>query len=288
MRRETTASTSQTHKHSAILPDSIRSESVQSSHGRNSPGTQSFFEVGGQPGRDPFEIVVHLIRIASEKKYSTCIVTILNDSLSHSQTGSHFSCHLVEPRSSRLSKSALSHLPLQANPTAVLSDLNQHEIQHIFSSMKQLKNTPLDFVDLSQSQSSITSLFIDNPTETTLQDIDVGKTSACLDGLALAFAALAFGTFSQNNAYVSLAFLELSMKAVENYVGQPTLSLAIAIFLQHVCVLRTGTCNRSRALIAQAVQVAHDIGINRHGRSESPMQTAKLYLVLYFTDQYAP
>lgn len=129
---------------------------------------------------------------------------------------------------------------------------------------------------------------MDNPMDTTLQDIDFEKTTARLDDLALAFATLTFGGFMENNADVSLAFLELSMKAAEGYVGQPTLNLALAIFLQHVCVLRIGTSNRSRALIAQAIQAAHDIGINRRGRSNSPLQTARLYLVLYFMDQYVP
>jgi hypothetical protein len=119
--------------------------------------------------------------------------------------------------------------------------------------MKQLKDTPIDLVDLSQVQSTIASIFMDSPSTTTLQDIDVGSTSARLDDLALTFAALTFEAFAESTAEVALAFLELSMKTAEDYIGPPTLNLAIARFLQHIYVLRTRTSNRSRALIAQAV-----------------------------------
>lgn len=158
----------------------------------------------------------------------------------------------------------------------------------MIGSMVQLKDTPIDLVDLSQVQSSIASIFMDSPADTTLQDIDVASTSARLDDLALAFAALSFEAFTESNAEVPLAFLELSVKSAEDYVGPPTLNLALANFLQHVSVLRTGTSNRSRALIAQAVQTAHDIGINKRGPGHNPLQTARLYLALYFTDQYVP
>ncbi|KUL86890.1 hypothetical protein ZTR_05365 [Talaromyces verruculosus] len=141
-------------------------------------------------------------------------------------------------------------------------------------------------MDLFQVQSSIASIFMDSPADTTLQDIDVASTSARLDDLALAFAALSFEAFTKSNAEVPLAFLKLSVKSAEDYIGPPTLNLALATFLQHVCVLRTGTSNRSRALLAQAVQTAHDIGINRRGPGHNPLQTARLYLALYFTDQY--
>jgi hypothetical protein len=163
----------------------------------------------------------------------------------------------------------------------------------MIGSMEQLKDTPIDLVDLSQVQSSIASFFMDSSADTTIEKIDVGSTSARLDGLALAFAALAFSAliykaFNESNFEVPLAFLELSMKTAEDYVGPPTLNLVLASFLQHICVLRTGTSNRCRALIAQAVQAAHDIGINRCGSSHNPLHTARLYLALYFTDQYVP
>ena len=173
----------------------------------------------------------------------------------------------------------------------------------MIGSMEQLKDTPIDLVDLSQIQSSIASFFRDSSADTTIENIDVGSTSARLDDLALAFAALAFAAlpfaplafsaltseaFNDNNVEVPLAFLELSMKSAEDYVGPPTLNLVLASFLQHICVLRTGTSNRCRALIAQAVQAAHDIGINRSRPSHNPLQTARLYLALYFTDQYVP
>ncbi|KAJ6078407.1 hypothetical protein N7467_008160 [Penicillium canescens] len=107
-------------------------------------------------------------------------------------------------------------------------------MQQMISSMEQLKNTPIDLVDLVQVQSSITSVFMGNLIDTTLQDIDIGNVSAQLDDLTLAFAALTFEALTESNAEVSLAFLDLSMKTAENYVGPPTLSLTLALFLQHV------------------------------------------------------
>jgi hypothetical protein len=77
----------------------------------------------------------------------------------------------------------------------------------------------------------------------------------------------------------------MSMTVSDDYAGEPTLKLALALFLQHVCVLRTGPSNRIRGLIAQAIQVAHDIGINRGFRTEHPLQTPRFYLLLYFADQ---
>lgn len=156
----------------------------------------------------------------------------------------------------------------------------------MIGSMEQLKDSPIDLVDLSRVQSLMASIFMDTPADTTLLNIDVGSTRARQDDLALAFAALTFEAFTESNNEVPLAFHKLSMKSADDYVGPPTLNLALANFLQHIFVLRIGTSNRSRALAMQAVQAAHDVGINKCCSSHNSLQTARLYLALYFTDQY--
>ncbi|GFF31187.1 hypothetical protein IFM46972_03152, partial [Aspergillus udagawae] len=272
--RQTSASIPQTHNYPAAFQGSASRDSFQSFGGDEAPNVQHLSQAEAQPSRNPFEIAVYLVRIESRKRFNY-----------------DFTCHLIEPRRSRLNKVVPPNLQPQANSTTVLSDLDLQKIQHMIGSMEQLKDTPIDLVDLSQVQSSIASFFMDSSADTTIEKIDVGSTSARLDGLALAFAALAFSAliykaFNESNFEVPLAFLELSMKTAEDYVGPPTLNLVLASFLQHICVLRTGTSNRCRALIAQAVQAAHDIGINRCGSSHNPLHTARLYLALYFTDQY--
>jgi hypothetical protein len=131
----------------------------------------------------------------------------------------------------------------------------------------------------------IVTLFRDTQQSTKLGDIDINATDFRLDELAFLFAALAFGSSKVIDEQTSLAFLEISMTMSGDYVGEPTFKLALTLFLQHACVLRTGPSNRLRGLIVQAIQVSHDIGINRGFRTEDPLQTPRFYLILYFTDQ---
>jgi hypothetical protein len=119
-----------------------------------------------------------------------------------------------------------------------------------------------------------------------LGDIDLKVTDIPLDHLALAFATLALGDFPNLVDAELVAFLDLSMCCTENYAGKSTFELAITLLIQHACILRTATSNRSRALIIHAVQVAHDLGINRGALlTNTPLQASKFYLLLYFADQ---
>ncbi|KUL82855.1 hypothetical protein ZTR_09208 [Talaromyces verruculosus] len=96
-----------------------------------------------------------------------------------------------------------------------------------------------------------------------------------------------FGCPTPSEEPVLLAFLELSTSLLEDYTSEPTFDLAVTLFLQHTCVLRTGSSNRSRTLISQAVQVAHDLGINRGFHTGDALRASRFYLLLYFADQYS-
>jgi hypothetical protein len=146
------------------------------------------------------------------------------------------------------------------------------------------RGLPIEFLDLFQLRHAADDLFQHSPHHSHLGHIDLRPANVPLDRLSLLFATLALHNFPNSNPHIMPAFLELSTMMMDNYAGESTLDLVSALFIQHTCVLRTGTGNRGRALIAHAVQVAHDLGIHRLDHDANP-QSLRIYLMIYFADQ---
>ena len=150
---------------------------------------------------------------------------------------------------------------------------------------KQLRRSISNLLDLPDIGDILNSLFANAENDTTLGAVDLRIATVPMDLLALAFAQLALNDSNPGSAGMSAAFLELSSILVEDYAGEPTLNLALALFLQHICALHISTSNRSRALIGQAVQVSHDIGIGKRHPEGRSLAALRFYVLLCFADQ---
>lgn len=148
----------------------------------------------------------------------------------------------------------------------------------------EMKGSPIELLDILHLRQIANDLFHGSTGNIDLGHIDLRPENISLDRLGLLFAALALQNCANRDQQILPAFLELSTAMIDDYAGESTLDLIFALFIQHICVLRTGTGNRSRALIAHAVQVAHDLGIH-HQNHEANAQPLRLYLMLYFADQ---
>ena len=199
--------------------------------------------------------------------------------------GHEFHCGLVEPQrtaTGKISMLAESQVP---QLISAISGLGLQDILQMLSLLERRKLAPIDLLDLRELRISAEDLFHGlSGDDTTLGDIDIRTTTVPLDQVALVFAALATSNFESPDSRICPAFLELSIIVTEDYAGESTLHLALAVLLQHICALRTGTSNRAKALIAYAVRVSHNLGINRGAGSGNTFQAARYYLLLYFFD----
>lgn len=127
-------------------------------------------------------------------------------------------------------------------------------------------------------------LFGNLQTSAPLGDVEIDSARVELDRIGLLFAALALRTSAYSEEHNYSAFFELSVAAINDYAGDSTFSLLLALYIQHICVLRTGTSNRSKALIAHAIQVAHDLGLNDATQTHDT-RSVRLYLMICFADQ---
>lgn len=102
------------------------------------------------------------------------------------------------------------------------------------------------------------------------------------DSIALVFAAIAFGAVATNRLDHGKSYFSISTETLKHFVGQPTMDLCLALFLQHVFAIRTGTSNYAQGIIAQVIQVGHELGLHRgdHG-----IRGLQLYLLIYMADQ---
>lgn len=110
----------------------------------------------------------------------------------------------------------------------------------------------------------------------------VTTTSLPLDTIALIFAALALGAVATGEPGHGRFYFGVSTEMVKHFVGAPTLDLCLAYFLQHLFALRSGTSNYAQGIMAQAIQIAHGLGLheNSHG-----IRGLQLFLLIYMADQ---
>ena len=173
----------------------------------------------------------------------------------------------------------------QPNVISAAADLTLSDIEQMLDAVAERQGSPLELLDVSQLRQAANDLFHHSTQHSPLGHIDLGLATVPFDQLSLLFAALALHNFPNPNPQIMTAFLELSTMMLDRYAGEATLDLVSTLFIQHTCILRTGTGNRGRALIAQAVQVAHDLGIHRLDYDSDP-QPLRIYLMVYFADQY--
>ncbi|KAK6378976.1 hypothetical protein LTS17_006679 [Exophiala oligosperma] len=173
--------------------------------------------------------------------------------------------------------------------TSVLSsvaDLTLLDILQMLDAAGESRGLPIDLLDLYQLRQAAIELFNHSPNHPHLGYIDLRGGKVPLDQLSLLFAALALHNFPNPNSHIFEAFFELSTMLMDNYAGEPTLDVVSALYLQHTCVLRTGTGTRGQALIAHAVKAAHDLGIHRACQDVN-LQSLRIYLMIYFADHTA-
>ena len=139
-----------------------------------------------------------------------------------------------------------------------------------------------ELLDKSQLLEDGRDLFHQLPRNSRLDTVYLPPGNIPLDRVSLLFATLALFNLSKPSHSICSAFLDLSISMVELYADRSTFELALAIFMQHSCVLRTGTASRSRALIHQAIQVAQEAGLHKNRLDTRGLH---LYIILYFADQ---
>ncbi|KAK5057506.1 hypothetical protein LTR84_011506 [Exophiala bonariae] len=173
----------------------------------------------------------------------------------------------------------------QPSIISAVANVTFFDIDRMLNATVESQGLPTELLNMHQLRQSASDLFTHSIQDNLLGDIDLRQTNVPLDRLSLLFATLALHSFPNPDPHSMPAFLELSTIMTDNYAGEPTVDLVSAIFIQHTCVLRTGTGNRSRSLIAHAVQVAHDLGIQNPDHDADP-QHLRIYLMIYFADQY--
>lgn len=199
-------------------------------------------------------------------------------------TGYILICALVEPSlcEPRATGSSLSSLvQLDTSSPLPLSSAQTWKLLTNFQKFMGWQDAQL--VDVEHLQ-AVARTFIDQ-----LQDLSpsvvlmtVTAHRLPLDAVALMFGAFALGAVATGEISHGRIYFNVSTELVKHYVGQSTLELCLAYFLQHVFALRIGTLNYAQSIIAQAIQIAHDLDIqrNRHG-----VQGLQLYLLIYMADQ---
>ena len=238
--------------------------------------------------RDPFAIVRHLIQEVGRERYGRCTLSNCLECAVQLLiiVGYEVQCTLVEPEQTATGRIWSRSINQQSSTFSVISDLTRLDLLRVLTfTQKQLRRSILNLLDLPDIGDILNSLFANAENDTTLGAVDLRIATVPMDLLALAFAQLALSDSNPGSAGMSAAFLELSSILVEDYAGEPTLNLALALFLQHICALHISTSNRSRALIGQAVQVSHDIGIGKRHPEGRSLAALRFYVLLCFADQ---
>lgn len=109
-------------------------------------------------------------------------------------------------------------------------------------------------------------------------------TPTLADQVALLYAVLALAALSRGHMTDSAALSEELDRTIGLYSGPPTFHLCLAMYLQHVYVLATGTLNRARSVITNTIQIAHDISLYKM-RSAHDIRGLQLYLLILLADQ---
>lgn len=215
----------------------------------------------------------------------TSVHSIITIQILSTSTGQKVDCNLPEPKQSpygRLRRHGDS--PTTGNIALVTCvDREQAEalIMAMANSLGQIQS-----VDITHLLSISEMFFHQLLPRTCLGDTNISILGLPIDSLALLFASLALGCALQSYDFdAAYSFFNISTELLEEYTERSSLDLVSAYFMQHLFILKTGSSNRARGIIGQAIQAAHDLGIHKGSPSLDKLQTVRLYLLLYFADQ---
>ncbi|KAK5194603.1 hypothetical protein LTR99_003106 [Exophiala xenobiotica] len=188
-----------------------------------------------------------------------------------------------------MASNVLSHVQSQEGNTArtVDTEFVLRDVENMLDDIDRNKGILMDQLNLDELRQVANDLFraSDSSAGLIFWQIDSWPVDLPLDRLGLLFAALALHNLSCPDDRVATALFDTSTRITNEYAGESTIDLVLTLFIQHMYVLRTGTANRSRGLLAQSVQTAHDLGIHL-GSYDNPSRSLWLYLILCFADQY--
>ncbi|KAK4498621.1 hypothetical protein PRZ48_011280 [Zasmidium cellare] len=205
----------------------------------------------------------------------------LVEDLLQSREGYALKCALVEPPSCRPGGIAGSAVSQPANAPPPLTLPQAWGLLKSFRKFMGFQDTKL--VDIEELHGSVRN-HLDS-----MQGLTPSNASAILstrrlpsDSIGLVCAALALGAVASGEFGHGRFYFAISTELVKHFVGQPTLELCLAYYLQHVFALRSGTSNYAQGIMAQAVQIANGLGLydNSYG-----VQGLQLYLLIYMADQ---
>ena len=194
------------------------------------------------------------------------------------------SCTLAEPPSS--SPNSLSSLipSIEQNDAQPASPLDVAEIWKLLVAFRKFMGWQdamlVDIEDLHAVASSHIQ-HLREPTSAAMSTM-VTRHALPADTSALIFVAMSLGAVANADFKRGCFCFDVSIELVKQFVGQPTLHLCVAYFLQHTFALRAGTTNYAQGIVVQAIQVAHDLGLHRNLYG---VQGLQIYLLIYMADQ---
>jgi hypothetical protein len=103
-----------------------------------------------------------------------------------------------------------------------------------------------------------------------------------LDTATALFSALALGAILSGETDYGRFCYDASTALASRCVGFPSFDLCLAYFLNHWYVLRAGTSNHARTIVAQTVQTYHDLSLHN---GSCGVRGLHLYLFVYWSDQ---
>jgi hypothetical protein len=116
---------------------------------------------------------------------------------------------------------------------------------------------------------------------------DLATLNIPLDRLSVLLSALAlcciYPKRIDNNAS---AYFSASSYLLNKCATEPSLDVCIASYLQHLYILKTGPDNQHTSALTMAIRTAHALKINDRESVDHDTLPAKLYLFIYFQDQW--
>lgn len=212
--------------------------------------------------------------------FPTFIIPVLSFSI-----GQKLECNLPEPKSPGVGKIR------QRSDTSVVGNIesttsiNQQQAESLITALADDLGQ-IQSVDIPHLFSTSQAFFDRLCPRTCLGETNLSTLDLPIDSLAFLFASLALACVMRcHNFNAAYSFFHISVELLEEYTDRSSLDLVSAYFMQHLFILRTGSSNRAKSVIVQAIQAAHDLGIHKGARSSHGLQHVRLYLLLYFADQ---
>ncbi|KAJ6447260.1 Sister chromatid cohesion protein DCC1 [Purpureocillium lavendulum] len=115
----------------------------------------------------------------------------------------------------------------------------------------------------------------------------LNRLGVSMDCASLLLGILSLGALCSGDYPKGHIFFEESRRLLDDYAGEPTFDLCLAVHLHHIYILMTGTSNRARAVACFNVQIAHDLGLDQKQDAPENISGLRLYLLIMMSDQYS-